>query len=166
MKGTRTLPRFITTLSGVLVTLHLTACAANQTVSVTPAHQASQCGYIKAQAISLKGGDIEALKPDFMPSAATPIRQAFRSAVLEQPRAVRYLMLAQGHKPTPGYGFEWQGSSATLRDQKLELPLRFTSPPKDAMLAQVITSPCILISYPDDIQPKQIVIDDLTLEIE
>ncbi len=61
--------------------------------------------------------------------------------------ASRALVLVHfGPKPTPGYGASFQ--SAATSGRKLLLKVTQTVPAPDMMYAQVITSPCILVSVP------------------
>ena len=56
----------------------------------------------------------------------------------------RLFAVSNGEQPTPGYGFELLEAVAV----KEEIQLRYTwrTPAKDAVLAQVITSPCSVVA--------------------
>ncbi len=58
------------------------------------------------------------------------------------------LLVQMGQKPTPGYGLWPEQPVARLRGDVLEVILDWQSPPPGAILAQVITSPCMLIAIP------------------
>ncbi len=56
---------------------------------------------------------------------------------------VLLISVAKGPQPTPGYGHTL--SSSALLDGELQILLHWRSPAKDAMLAQVITHPCLVL---------------------
>jgi hypothetical protein len=68
------------------------------------------------------------------------------SVAFDRRRVVRIDM---GVQPTAGYGVSLASSQARVDNGILELPLRWRAPPPGAMLAQVLTSPCVLVSVPD-----------------
>ena len=53
------------------------------------------------------------------------------------------LSLSKGRQPTPGYGFELLG--ADQAGSRAELTIAWQTPPADAVLAQVVTHPCIVV---------------------
>lgn len=57
------------------------------------------------------------------------------------------LVVYLGQRPTPGYGGELE--QAEMVDGALELSLQATEPASDAMMAQVITTPCVALAIPD-----------------
>ena len=58
------------------------------------------------------------------------------------------IVLALGQKPTTGYRIDIFKKEATIRGQKLFLPVRILPPDKNKLQAQVITSPCWIFSLP------------------
>ena len=56
------------------------------------------------------------------------------------------LIVAMGQKPTGGYGLELNRESAVIFDDTAVLRISWIDPPKDAILPQIITSPCLAIS--------------------
>ena len=50
-----------------------------------------------------------------------------------------------GQKPTPGYAIELLTDSATLQEGSLNISSIWQQPAEDAILAQVLTSPCVAI---------------------
>lgn len=54
--------------------------------------------------------------------------------------------LSRGPQPTPGYGFTLL--DATRSADRAELTVRWLEPPPDAVLAQVITKPCLVVALP------------------
>ena len=77
----------------------------------------------------------------------------------------RLYLLAQGSKPTPGYGFTVLADKALIEDKTLYLPIRFTEPDKGMMMAQVITSPCLILGVDKSGDFQRIVAGSLRLEI-
>jgi hypothetical protein len=58
------------------------------------------------------------------------------------------LVVAMGQKPTGGYGLELNREFAVISDDTAVLRVSWTNPPEDAILPQIITSPCLAIILP------------------
>lgn len=58
------------------------------------------------------------------------------------------ILYALGQKPSSGYAIQLEGHEATVKEQKLYLPIRVEKPAKTGFQAQLITSPCSLFSIP------------------
>jgi hypothetical protein len=58
------------------------------------------------------------------------------------------LIVAMGQKPTGGYGLELDRDYADLSNDTAILRVSWIEPPKDAILPQIITSPCLAIVLP------------------
>ncbi len=58
------------------------------------------------------------------------------------------VIVAMGRKPTAGYGLKLNREYAVIKNDAAELSVSWIEPPKDAILAQIITSPCIGILLP------------------
>lgn len=58
------------------------------------------------------------------------------------------LIVYLGQRPTPGYGGELRAAEKV--GGHLRVALRYTEPDSDAMLAQVITTPCLALSVPGE----------------
>ena len=58
------------------------------------------------------------------------------------------LMVTMGQKPTGGYGLELNRDFAVISDDTAVLSVSWIEPPKDAILPQIITSPCLAIILP------------------
>jgi len=59
----------------------------------------------------------------------------------------RALLIALGDKSSAGYGIKLTGDRAEIHDSKLMLPVEIITPEKGQMQAQVITSPCMIVSF-------------------
>lgn len=60
----------------------------------------------------------------------------------------RVLLISMGLKRTGGYRLSYTGDTTLSEDNWLQLGLQWHTPPKGAMLTQVITSPCLLLVVP------------------
>jgi len=58
------------------------------------------------------------------------------------------VIVAMGQKPTGGYRLELNRESAVITDDAAVLRVTWIDPPKDAILPQIITSPCLAIILP------------------
>ncbi len=58
------------------------------------------------------------------------------------------ILFALGEKPTGGYAITLDSHVATLKGEKLYLPVRIIQPKKDSFQIQLITSPCKIFSIP------------------
>ncbi len=59
---------------------------------------------------------------------------------------VSVIVISMGQKPTPGYAIEVPEGSVTLQGTSLTINTVWRQPPEGAILAQVLTSPCIAIT--------------------
>jgi len=69
------------------------------------------------------------------------------------------ILYALGQKSTGGYSIELYKPDATLKEEKLYLPIRIKKPASNSMQIQLITSPCQIYSLPHT-DYSEIVIDD------
>ena len=58
------------------------------------------------------------------------------------------LIVVMGQKPTGGYRLELNREFAVISDDAAVLRVTWIDPPKDAILPQIITSPCLAIILP------------------
>ena len=58
------------------------------------------------------------------------------------------LVVTMGQKPTGGYGLDLNREIAVISDDTAVLRVSWIDPPKDAILSQIITSPCLAIILP------------------
>lgn len=58
------------------------------------------------------------------------------------------LLVEMGMKPTAGYRLILSDNAVVVDQGKAVLTLNWQQPPADAFLAQVLTSPCLLLSMP------------------
>ena len=53
-----------------------------------------------------------------------------------------------GSRPTAGYDIELHDDQALVQGAALTIPATWKEPARDAMVAQILTSPCVLITVP------------------
>jgi hypothetical protein len=58
------------------------------------------------------------------------------------------LWIGMGQKPTGGYRLDPAESGLEIRADTATLRVAWSTPPPDAVLAQVITHPCLLLALP------------------
>ena len=71
------------------------------------------------------------------------------------------VLYALGQKPTGGYSIELYKTDATLKEQKLYLPIRVQQPASNSNQIQLITSPCQVYSLPHTDYSEIIIEDEL-----
>lgn len=71
------------------------------------------------------------------------------------------VLYALGQKSTGGYSIELYKTDATLKKQKLYLPIRVKQPDANSMHIQLITSPCQVYSLPHAEYSEVIIEGDL-----
>lgn len=58
------------------------------------------------------------------------------------------IVISMGQRPTPGYTVDVRGDAGVLDGGVLNITSVWEQPPEDAILAQVLTSPCVAITVP------------------
>lgn len=79
------------------------------------------------------------------------------------------LVVAMGQKPTGGYGLALNREVAVISDDAAVLRVSWIEPPKDAILPQVITSPCLAVILPKGSYNRIRLLDqneDLRLQVD
>lgn len=77
--------------------------------------------------------------------------------------AQRLVAISRGEQPTAGYGFELISASTTTGNE-IMVTVRWREPAADAVVAQVITQPCLVIGLPDAATgPLSVSLDDGSL---
>ena len=132
----------------VLGGLLLAACqsgTADDGVAVEVLASADQCGRDKAALVWIENrSDLPGLES--IATASEPVLNA------GDPVLLVYL----GQKPTPGYSAGLQG--AGLADGRLHIDLKAEEPDPGAMLAQVITTPCVALRIPADVDADEVIV--------
>ena len=58
------------------------------------------------------------------------------------------LLVEMGRKPTAGYNISYIDNSFNVKNSEAEVVVKWIEPGPDAIVAQVITSPCLVLSVP------------------
>lgn len=126
-------------LSFVLLALLLSACR-SEAVTLNVAYQSAQCAGLAAGVTLIwdQGALDAALKPATRSMRKPPVIDfATQQAVL----------VAMGMKPNSGFGLELSGETGQLVGDVLVLPVVQREPVEGMMYAQVMTSPCMLLTF-------------------
>ncbi|MBV1882359.1 MAG: protease complex subunit PrcB family protein [Pseudomonadales bacterium] len=143
---------------GVYVTfLLLVACnTTNEPLVVTAVYGSSQC-FVNQQQISKIKTQQELTV--LMDKGLAPIQRRLR--VGAKPEAVPPVdsvnvdfekhdvyLISQGSKSSAGYSIKLASEVATIENDTLILPIEIKQPRRGTMQAQLMTSPCLVISLP------------------
>ncbi len=75
----------------------------------------------------------------------------------------RLIAISRGEQPTAGYALELISASTATGDE-IEIVVRFREPAADAVVAQIITKPCLVLGLPDAATgPVSVTLDDGSL---
>ncbi len=75
----------------------------------------------------------------------------------------RLIAISRGEQPTAGYALELISASTATGDE-IEIVVRFREPAADAVVAQMITQPCLILGLPDAATgPVSVTLDDGSL---
>ena len=146
--------------------LSISACSGSQLVKFSVIQQSNQC-HIQAPEIvplSSKKEQAEFIKRYSLfkaPETRDNLTQLFDKHAQYEP----LFIVAQGQKSSAGYGFDIQGDQAKLDNEQLTLPIFFKSPAQDAYLAQVMTSPCLVLGIDSNAHYTSLYIDGLEINL-
>lgn len=134
------------------ILLALNACKTHSgsAVAVATLFQHSHCQAETAKAILIdNAADLSAW---WQPLARLSLPARELPAPLAQVdwRERNVVVVYAGSRPSAGYKLELAGGTAQVEDQTLKINVHLTEPPADAMVAQVITSPCMVIAANKD----------------
>lgn len=73
------------------------------------------------------------------------------------------LVVEMGRRPTAGYGLTVREGASRIHEGNLVLALEWTEPEEKALVAQVVTAPCIVIKAPAG-DYDRVVVKDQSLE--
>ena len=74
--------------------------------------------------------------------------------------AEHVVTIQMGQKPTGGYGIELAEPHATLNNGEAFIRLRWIEPAPGAIVTQILTSPCLIISLPKGAYEKIVITDE------
>lgn len=113
-------------------------------VPVTVLRAGAQCGGA-AEGTSARWLPTEAALHQALAAEGSPDVQA--PPVVDFTRS-EVILVAMGRRATAGYGISLAEAGAIMRDGVATLVVKLDEPPPGAVLAQVTTSPCLLLSLP------------------
>lgn len=131
------------------------ACAGGHGVEATAVLEYDQCQGLQpgltrvdyAAVAGLRGGRLLSM-PDTGETAAEP-PAASRDALM--------VAISRGPQPTPGYGLSLEG--AIREGDTAIISVHWKTPQPDAVLAQVITHPCLVVALPGGVFREVDVVD-------
>lgn len=146
--------------------LSVSACSSTQLVDFSVIQQSNQC-HIKSPNIQpLSSAKMQTQFIENYTLFKTPeLAQDLTTLFKKHSETEELFVISQGSKSSAGYGFDIQGSQATLNQDTLTLPILFRSPAKGAFSAQVITSPCLVVGIDSSASYQSIKIDNLKVNI-
>jgi hypothetical protein len=129
----------------------LTACAgpapSATAVPVEALYRGAHCGAPDTEPVATWLTDAEALA-----RAYATIRRLSASGRAKPPPIdfthSAALLVSMGTMPTSGYALSLADEPARIATDALEITLNWQSPPRGAMVAQMLTSPCLVLRIP------------------
>lgn len=132
--------RWKTTRLGCLLALSVSGCS-SASVAVTEVLNQGNCIALDAGVHAVTLEEVARLKGRRMiGSIATPPDKPADTQ--------RLIAISRGEQPTAGYALEFLAASTTTGDE-IEVIVRWHEPPADAVVAQVMTQPCLVLGLPD-----------------
>jgi hypothetical protein len=113
-------------------------------MTVTDAYSSQQCQLSKPGIFQVTS------EPKLKEMVASVISMSDAAA---KPKALDYdshhvLAISLGSKPNSGYQLKLRDDPPVLTDQNLELPIEVIEPASGQMYAQMMVSPCVIVSVP------------------
>lgn len=133
----------------VLGSLLLAACqsgTADESGAVEMLASADQCGQDEARLAWVENRSDLPADAESIASASEPVLNAGEAV----------LMVYLGQKPTPGYGAEFLDAGNTAGELRIDLEAK--APEPGAMMAQVITRPCVALRVPASANFEEVVV--------
>lgn len=115
--------------------LSISACSSTQLVSYSIIQQSNQC-HIQAPTITNISSQEEQMKfiEKYSLFKTPDSKQDLTNLFKEHSQDESLFIVAQGSKPSSGYGFKINGLTAKLDGEQLTLPIMFTSPKQGSFL--------------------------------
>tara|TARA_R110001592_G_scaffold93168_3_gene270774 strand:+ start:5061 stop:5570 length:510 start_codon:yes stop_codon:yes gene_type:complete len=147
--------------------LSMTACSSQQAVGFSVIKESIQCRIQQPtiKAISNQQDKDELIKQLSSYKNKENPSNPFAQLIMKHSETEQLFLVSQGQKNSSGYGFLVSGNEGLLIDSTLTLPISFTSPDKNSMQAQMMTSPCLVLGIDSKTQYDHLVIDSLELTI-
>ena len=147
---TRLLPNHSARLL-VLISLTwvLSGCQASTPITAVELFSHANCHGVSKGLKQIQFADLAGIRNVQMLTSPAP-QSATPSNTDQQLEDVLLFVISNGNQPTPGYGFDLTATEAT--SDEITLRYRWRTPAADAILTQVMTSPCTVIqldAHPD-----------------
>ncbi|MEM1432969.1 MAG: protease complex subunit PrcB family protein [Pseudomonadota bacterium] len=135
----------VSPLATLAAALLLGGCSSAQLVETVTVFSDGNCANTKAGITERSLPELRTLRRSRLlpPPDDAPLEPQDELPDLEN---TRIYVFSKGQQPTPGYGLALEQTS--LDDATLTVRFNWQSPPADAVLAQVLTHPCIAIGIP------------------
>ena len=91
--------------------------------------------------------DSDQLKRIFIASKTRMLGQSLPTPAVDF-NVEHVVRIQMGQRPTGGYGIELAEPHATLNDGEVLIRLRWIEPAPGAIVTQILTSPCLIVSLP------------------
>jgi protease stability complex PrcB-like protein len=128
----------------VILTWILSGCQASTPITAVEIFSHANCNGVSKGIQQIQFADLAAIRNVQMLSS--PEQQSADQADTDpQLEDVLLFVISNGNQPTPGYGFDLTATEAT--SDEITLRYRWRTPAADAVLAQVMTSPCTVIQF-------------------
>ena len=124
-----------TTIVGSMLVAALSGCSGRDDVALVEVLNHDQCRISQAGVEVVSIGDVATIRGSRLLSMPDEPDNT--------PTDLLLVAVSRGQQPTPGYGFELLEGS--LKGDAVTVRLGWNRPAADAVLAQVITHPCIVI---------------------
>ncbi len=114
-----------------------TAQQRSQAITVEMVHAAAQCGRSETGASAHWIGNATQLESFYRQLNLAPVELDFSQSAV--------VLVKMGQRPTLGYRLALANAEAQTVDDHLVVVLEWREPPKDMMVGQMLTSPCLLL---------------------
>ena len=142
------------------------ACASTQSADFSVIYENKQCAHTEPELIHISNDKQQAqLIQKLLPFREEADKAELQDLLHTHQNTEHLFLLTQGTRPTPGYGFKMLAEKATIEAATLQLPVQFTRPEAGKMMAQVLTSPCIILGVDKSVRFNRIEADSLQLDI-
>jgi PrcB C-terminal len=125
---------------GLILSMAGSGCS-SASVAVTEVLKEANCTSLEAGIHAVTLEDVAKLKGRRMIGSIPP-------PPIPSGGAQRFIAISRGEQPTAGYGLELISASTATGDE-IEVIVHWREPSADAVVAQVITKPCLVLGLPD-----------------
>ncbi len=119
------------------------------TVLVEALYRSAHCGAPDTDPVATHLANAETLARTYASVRRLAVNDGAKPPVVDFTRNAA-LLVNMGTRPTSGYALSLADNSARIVADRLEVVLDWQSPPPGAVVAQVLTSPCLILRIPRD----------------